>query len=53
MLNPLFNLILALPNGLKPLIDHLDRAHLEESPDQQAADLANVNQYVLTHTVLV
>ena len=38
---------------LDPFINHMYRAHLERSPGQQANDLLNVNQYVLTHTVLV
>jgi hypothetical protein len=35
-----------------PLVTHLDKAHLETSPGQQAADLLSVDQYVKTHTVL-
>ena len=38
---------------LDPFISHVYRAHLERSPGQQANDLLNVNQYVLTHTVLL
>lgn len=36
-----------------PFIDHLDSAHLERSPIQQAKDLADLDDYTLTHTVLV
>ena len=39
--------------SLDPFVVHLDHAHLEESPGQQANDLLNVNQYVKTHTVLL
>jgi plastocyanin len=38
---------------LTPFVVHLDHAHLGESPAQQAGDLMNLNQYTLTHTVLV
>lgn len=38
---------------LDPFFTHLYRAHLERSPGQQANDLLNVNQYTLTHTVLL
>jgi plastocyanin len=37
----------------QPLIDHVYSAHLERSPLQQARDLADVDKYVLAHTVLV
>jgi plastocyanin len=37
----------------QPLIDHVNSAHLERSPLQQARDLADVDKYVLAHTVLV
>ncbi|MGQ0742840.1 MAG: hypothetical protein ACT4OS_00575 [Acidimicrobiales bacterium] len=36
-----------------PLMKHLQAAHLEESPAQQIADLLDLDQYTLTHTVLV
>src|SRR3954451_22965882 len=36
-----------------PLIDHVNSAYLERSPLQQARDLADVDDYVLAHTVLV
>ena len=39
--------------GIDPFLAHVGRAHLEESPGQQAADLLDVDQYVKTHTVLV
>jgi plastocyanin len=38
---------------VRPFIAHLDHAHLEESVGQQVTDLLNLNQYVLTHTVLL
>jgi plastocyanin len=38
---------------LNPLVQHVDSAHLERSPLQQARDLADVDDYVLAHTVLV
>jgi hypothetical protein len=37
----------------QPLIDHVNSAHLERSPLQQARDLADVDDHVLAHTVLV
>jgi len=43
----------SLSQVLLPLLQHLDTTHLGESPGQQAQDLLNVNQYVLTHTTLV
>jgi len=38
---------------LTPLLQHINAAHLGESPGQQAQDLLNLNQYVLTHTTLI
>ncbi|NUR62384.1 MAG: cupredoxin family copper-binding protein [Catenulispora sp.] len=35
------------------LVQHVDSAHLGESPGQQVQDLTNLNQYVLSHTTLV
>jgi plastocyanin len=43
----------SLSQVLLPLLQHIDAAHLGESPGQQAQDLLNINQYVLTHTTLV
>jgi plastocyanin len=43
----------SLSQVLLPLLQHLDTTHLGESPGQQAQDLLNINQYVLTHTTLV
>ena len=43
----------SLSQVLLPLLQHIDTTHLGESPGQQAQDLLNVNQYVLTHTTLV
>ncbi len=37
----------------QPFIDHVNSAHLETSPFQQARDLLDVDDYVLAHTVLV
>jgi len=42
-----------LNQSLGALIQHIDAAHLRESPGQQVQDLTNLNQYVLTHTTLV
>ena len=39
--------------ALGTLIQHIDTAHLGESPGQQVQDLTNINQYVLSHTTLV
>ena len=36
---------------LTQLYQHLESAHLEESPGQQAADALNLDQWVKTHTV--
>ena len=52
MLDPLFRLMLAAPDGLDPFVVHFKAAHLERSPSQQAGDLMNVDQYTKTHTVL-
>jgi len=38
---------------LDPLVQHVETAHLERSPLQQARDLLDVDDYVLAHTVLV
>jgi hypothetical protein len=38
---------------LAMLLQHIDAAHLKESPGQQVQDLTNLNQYVLSHTTLV
>ncbi len=38
---------------LGPLVKHLQAAHLEESPSQQIEDLLDLDQYTLTHTVLL
>jgi plastocyanin len=38
---------------VQPAVDHVNSAHLERSPLQQARDLADVDDYVLAHTVLV
>jgi plastocyanin len=43
----------SLSQVLLPLLQHIDAAHLGESPGQQAQDILNLNQYVLTHTTLV
>jgi hypothetical protein len=38
---------------LDPLVQHVETAHLERSPLQQARDLVDIDDYVLAHTVLV
>jgi len=43
----------SLSRVLLPLLQHIDAAHLGESPGQQVQDVLNLNQYVLTHTTLV
>jgi plastocyanin len=54
MLVPLWNSANTILTGLLvPLLQHLDAAHLGESPGQQVSDLLNLDQYVLTHTTLV
>jgi plastocyanin len=53
-----------IENMIKPLVggsdqalgvflQHVYAAHLETSPGQQLADIANLDQYVKTHTVLI
>jgi plastocyanin len=39
--------------AIQPALDHIDAAHLERSPLQQTKDLADVDDYVLAHTVLI
>lgn len=39
--------------ALSTLIQHIDTAHLGESPGQQVQDLLNLDQYVLSHTTLI
>ncbi|MGQ0773968.1 MAG: cupredoxin domain-containing protein [Pseudonocardiales bacterium] len=41
-----------LATSLKALRTHMEVAHLQTSPGQQAADLLALDQYVKTHTVL-
>ena len=53
MVGPALDTAMALQGGLDPFVAHVNKAHLEESPGQQAADLLDVDQYVKTHTVLV
>ncbi|MGI5375928.1 cupredoxin domain-containing protein [Streptomyces sp. CA-251387] len=40
-----------LDDTLSVLLDHINKAHLEESPGQQVADLLNADSYVQMHTV--
>ncbi|WP_163511626.1 cupredoxin domain-containing protein [Fodinicola acaciae] len=53
-----------IENMIKPLVggsdqalavflQHVYAAHLEASPNQQVSDIANLDQYVKTHTVLI
>jgi hypothetical protein len=39
--------------GLDAFLQHVYAAHLEASPGQQVADIADINQYVKTHTVMI
>jgi hypothetical protein len=39
--------------SLTPLVEHLDHAHFERSPQQQVGDIESYDQYTRTHTVLV
>jgi hypothetical protein len=39
--------------SLDTLRRHVETAHLQTSPGQQAADLLALDQYIKTHTVLV
>jgi hypothetical protein len=52
MLNPVFSLVEAAPNGVTPFITHVDNAHLSESPSQQVSQASDVDQYTQIHTVL-
>lgn len=46
--------LFAISDGtMTPFVEHMDHAHFERSPMQQADDLAHVDQYVKLHTVLV
>jgi plastocyanin len=38
---------------IQPALDHINAAHLERSPLQQAKDLADIDDYALAHTVLI
>jgi plastocyanin len=38
---------------VQPFVDHIDVAHLERSPMQQANDILHLDSYVLAHTTLV
>jgi amicyanin len=40
-----------LDDTLTVLLQHINSAHLEESPGQQVTDILNPDQYVKTHTV--
>lgn len=40
-----------LDDTLSVLLNHINKAHLEESPGQQVADLLNADSYVQMHTV--
>ena len=54
MLVPLWNSANQILTGpLVPLLQHIDAAHLSESPGQQVSDLLNLDQWILTHTTLV
>jgi hypothetical protein len=39
--------------ALDTFLQHVYAAHLEASPGQQVADIADLDQYVKTHTVMV
>jgi plastocyanin len=39
--------------AMQAFVNHLNSGHLSESPEQQVQDLANFDQYVKTHTVLI
>ena len=46
--------LFAISDGsLTPFVEHMDHAHFERSPQQQAQDIADTDQYVKFHTVLV
>jgi hypothetical protein len=47
------DLFLVSDGSLTPLVQHLDHAHFERSPQQQAGDIESYDQYTKTHTVLV
>jgi plastocyanin len=42
-----------LPDSIAPFMAHMNSAHFERSPQQQAGDIVHVDQYVLTHTELI
>jgi hypothetical protein len=46
--------LFAISDGsMVPLVEHLDHAHFERSPMQQADDVEHADSYVKQHTVLV
>jgi tyrosine-protein phosphatase YwqE len=53
MLMPAITAIQNSLNGIDPLITHIDKAHLEETPGQQVNQLLNTDSYVQLHTVMV
>lgn len=55
MAQPIFDGVVtdASAKSLDLLMAHIQNAHLQESPGQQAADILSLDQYVKTHTVLI
>ncbi len=54
MIDPLIEGVYVISDGTPPpLTNHLRVAHLERSPEGQAQDLMDTDQYAQTHTVLV
>jgi hypothetical protein len=47
------DLFMISDGSLTPLVQHLDHAHFERSPQQQVGDIESYDQYARTHTVLV
>jgi hypothetical protein len=53
MLTPVVEALVGDGDGPGAFWAHFQAAHLETSPGQQVADALDLDQYVLTHTVLV
>ena len=53
VVTPLFTTVFTALTGLPPLVNHVEKGHLEEPLPQQVGDILNVGQYVTTHTVVV
>ena len=54
VLSPVVGALFGTPaSGPGAFWSHLEKAHLEASPAEQVADVVDLDQYVVTHTVLI